>query len=129
MDKPEPIGEVREEPRTLVSGIYLSKETLVEVSQWRKNGDHPEDACETFTAEDGVPFKGEGKVVRYFRHPGVKGDRQCALCGEIMHNHGWIDSGERGRIVCPGDIIVKTSEGHYVPYKPSAFEALYVPVK
>jgi len=102
---------------------YRKKPVVVEATQWFKNGDHPEDNCETFNAGDG-PFQGEGKVVRYFRRPDVSGDNMCG-CGTIMHNHGWIDTLEGGHIVCPGDWIITGIKGERYPCKPDIFNATY----
>lgn len=43
-----------------------------------------------------------------------------------MHDHGWIDSGGNGKVVCPGDFVVTTHSGHY-PMKPEAFMAVFGP--
>jgi hypothetical protein len=81
---------------------------------WDKNGDHPDDdVWRPFEDTGKVPIEPrEGKIVRYFRHPTINGQTKCSRCGQIMHNHGWIDNGSDGIIVCPGDIIVK-SRGKY----------------
>jgi len=63
----------------------------------------------------------EGKIVRYYRHPLVEGDKRCGYCGEIMHNHGWIDTLEGGHVVCPGDWIIRGIAGEYYPCKPDIF--------
>jgi hypothetical protein len=95
---------------------------------WERNGDHPADSTETFIhSETGVPFKGEGKVVRYYRHPSLNANVVCPHCGRIMHDHGWIDCGEDGRVVCPGDWIVEICGCAYFPMKPDLFTALYSP--
>ena len=94
----------------------MSNETI----QWFKNGDHPEDGDEVF--EEGQ-FKGEkyeGRVVRYFRHPSVKGNTYCHSCNQIMHLHGWLDNGSDGNTVCPGDYIIKVNGVHYPSKKPIA---------
>ena len=85
---------------------FKRKPYEVEAIQWFKNGDHPDDNCPDYRDEEGKPFQGEGKVVRYFRHPDVDGSSICPKCGNTMHNHGWLDSGRDGKTVCPGDWIV-----------------------
>ncbi|KKN06329.1 hypothetical protein LCGC14_1078250 [marine sediment metagenome] len=45
-----------------------------------------------------------------------------------MHVHGWLDVGEAGRIVCPGDWVITTAEGERFPCKPDLFERTYIPV-
>jgi hypothetical protein len=103
------------------------EETMGAVHRWRKSGDHPDDSRETFTGSDGKPFLGEGKVVRYYRTPELNGTQACPMCGDIMHNHGWIDAqfeadGGNG-VVCPGDCIIQL-RGKYYPIKPALAKAM-----
>ena len=86
---------------------------LTRIYQWYTNGDHPDDKCILYTDSDGTPFLGEGNIVRRYRHPEIKGSSHCSKCGNIMHLHGWIDQGEEGRTVCPGDYIVKINKQYY----------------
>ena len=100
--------------------------------QWWKNGDHPLDrvgerevdivALLTQRPElcgpDGVtgPIpedaptyeRIEGAVVRFFRRPGDEyaGHLMHDVCGRTWHDHGWLDTGGDGQIVCPGDWIL-----------------------
>ncbi len=97
---------------------FKKKPVEVDAHEWHVNGDHP---------ADGDP-KTEGKVVRYYRHPNDDGGRVCHLCGEIMHEHGWIDTLEGGHIVCPGDFIITGVEGERYPCKPDIFKQTYDPV-
>lgn len=72
---------------------------------WWRNGDHPDDGC--LRSENGSAI-GEGKVVRYFRHPDGDGSSLCQRCFRYWNNHGWIDSrlvGGDGIVVCPGDLV------------------------
>ena len=91
---------------------------IIEVYQWFRNGDHPEDNCILYVSPDtGLEFWGEGHVIRYFRHPGVGGKTRCKDCGHQMHIHGWIDKWlrpDRDKIdyVCPGDWIVKVGNDY-----------------
>jgi hypothetical protein len=80
--------------------------------QWFKNGDHPKDDCEIFDVGDG-PFQGEGKIVRYYRHPDISGESLCPICDIRMHDHGWIDNHPHDHVVCPGDYIFKDSIGYF----------------
>jgi len=105
---------------------YTTKPKTIEAIQWFKNGDHPNDNCETFTGSDGLPFQGEGKVVRYYRHPSIDGNDICLKCNSTMHEHGWIDNGEDDNNVCPGDFIVTTETGYIYPEKPKDFNRKYV---
>ena len=108
---------------------YRKKPIVIEATQWHKSGDHPEDAREDITGLDGKTFLGEGKVVRYYRTPDLDGQEQCKHCGEIMHNHGWIDTLEGGHIVCPGDWIITGVKGEHYPCKPDIFVETYEMVR
>jgi hypothetical protein len=103
-------------------------------TQWFKNGDHPLDYANEyvgiengelreFSGEERKARDWEGDVVRRYRHPYTKGSSVCAHCLHTMHNHGWIDSGAHGRVVCPGDWIV-TANGAHFPLKPDVFKAV-----
>ena len=104
---------------------YRKKPVVIEATQWFKSGDHPEDDRKTFCVPSGEPFLGEGKVVRYYRSPSLDGQDNCRHCGDIMHNHGWIDTLEGGHIVCPGDFIITGIKNEMYPCKPDIFEATY----
>lgn len=117
---------------------FRKKPVVIEAVRWFKNGDHPEDACETFTGSDGNPFTSEGKTVRYYRHPAIPGTDYCRGvdrsgapigCGRMFHDHGWIDTLEGGHTVCPGDWIIKGVKGEFYPCKPDIFEMTYEPVE
>jgi hypothetical protein len=49
----------------------------------------------------------------------------CAICGQAYSSHGWINTLEGGRIVCPLDWIVTGIAGEVYPVKPSIFAATY----
>ena len=109
---------------------YRKKPVVIEATLWFKSGDHPEDDRETFIGKDGKPFLGEGKVVRYFRHPNIPGtdfhnEANGKGCGRMFHDHGWIDTLEMGHNVCPGDWIIKGIRGEMYSCKPDIFEATY----
>jgi hypothetical protein len=74
---------------------------------WRKNGDHPYDNVWRPYEDTGkIPTEPrKGEIVRYFRHPTVDDKSVCKKCGDIMHNHGWMDDGGEGKTVCPGTKI------------------------
>ena len=107
---------------------FKKKPVIIEATQWFKNGDHPLDAAsELFdypTGQRPIVIR-EGVLVRYYRHPSIDGQMPCRHCGDIMHNHGWIDTLEGGHIVCPGDWIITGVAGENYPCKPSIFEATY----
>lgn len=117
--------------------------TLVEATQWFKNGDHPEDSIGAREIDwvkvgdlypellitnnaisiDDIPKEAyytrvEGSVVRYFRlpPPGPSGEDIHKVCGYPWHDHGWIDEREDGITVCPGDWVItdKFYGGHVV---------------
>lgn len=78
---------------------------MSEAIVWRKNGDHP---------LDGGSHK-EGSIVRYYRHPLYNGQEPCTHCGVKLHDHGWVDQGPHGNIVCPGSIVsVMPVEGKFI---------------
>lgn len=108
---------------------FCKKPIVIEATQWFKSGDHPQDDRETFTGSDGKPFLGEGKIVRYYRTPDLDGQTPCQHCGNIMHNHGWIDMLEGGHVVCPGDWIITGIKGEHYPCKPDIFAETYEEVK
>ena len=108
----------------------------VEATRWFKNGDHPDDYVASEQGFEGgelVEFTGEqrrergweGKVVRYFRHPSVDGATICLVCQSLMHDHGWIDQGQNGITVCPGDYVVTIVASREVDQMliPGAFDA------
>lgn len=105
---------------------FRKKPVVVEATQWFKNGDHPKDDRDTFkSSATGIPFLGEGKVVRYFRRPSILGEHPCPECTILHHEHGWIDTKEGGHRVCPGDWIITGVVGEFYPCKPNIFEKTY----
>jgi len=111
---------------------FRKKPVVIEATQWFKNGDHPLDACKMVhpdpnTTTQFEPFLSEGKVARYFRHPMLSGTNTCDHCGDIMRNHGWIDTLEGGHVACPGDWIITGVKGEYYPCKPDIFDMTYEP--
>lgn len=105
---------------------YRRKPVIMEDNQWFQNGDHPQDDC--FTISD-HRFLSEGKIVRYFNRPDVKGNAQCGYCALTFSHHGWIDTLEGGHIVCPGDWIITGGKGEHWPVKPDIFKATYEKVE
>ena len=102
---------------------FKKKPVVIEATRWHKNGDHPQDGTES----SGGPGYMEGRVVRYFRRPDRPGEAVCMNvgCGQIMHNHGWIDTLEGGHVVCPGDWIITGVAGEMYSCKNVIFEATY----
>lgn len=92
---------------------FRLKITSFEASRWFKNGDHTLDGDERIVGGefDGEPA--EGKIVRRFSHPDVKGSQVCDLCGKTMHEHGWIDQ-ESPETVCPGDWVLSVPDCGYI---------------
>lgn len=95
----------------------------VSTVRWWRNGDHPHDRVSVGSTR-------EGAVVRFFRHPDVDGatvhvDEHGGGCGRTWHDHGWIDQGEHGLVVCPGDLVLTFPDGaHLVDNDLSATERL-----
>ena len=106
---------------------YRKKPVVIEAIQWFKNGDHPEDnSCPISPENNNLS---EGEIVRYYRTPDLDGQNECKYCGDIMHNHGWIEDLEGGHIVCPGDFIIKGVRGEFYACKPDIFKETYEEVK
>lgn len=90
---------------------------------WWHNGDHPDDRVgEPVHIVGGVSYpRVEGAVVRFYRHPWTPGNKRHLGsdvtgehgCGHRWHDHGWIDQGEDGITVCPGDTVVTEDDGTY----------------
>lgn len=115
---------------------FRKKPVVIEATQWFKNGDHPLDYSKThdglaageltqFSPQYRKDHGWEGDVVRYYRNPTDHGHRACEKCGDMMDNHGWIDTLEGGHIVCPGDWIITGVKGEHYPCKPDIFEQTY----
>lgn len=100
---------------------YRKKPVVIEAEQWLKvtydreagHGNEPED----------MPIYHLG--VGYYRTPELDGQDKCEHCGDIMHNHGWIDTLESGHIVCSQDWIITDVQGEFYPCKPDIFKATY----
>ena len=118
---------------------YRKKPVVIEATQWFKNGDHPLDyvkdhigfekgTLRIFTGAERRALGWEGSVVRYYRTPSMDGKTPCKHCGQIMHDHGWVDTLEGGHIVCPGDYIITGVNGEHYPCKPDIFAATNEPV-
>jgi len=106
---------------------YRKKPVVIDATQWFKNGDHPGDNSQPISPENHDLY--EGEVVRYYRTPELNGQDKCKKCGDIMHNHGWIDTLKGGNIVCPRDWIITEVQGGFYSCKPDIFEQTYEPVK
>lgn len=95
----------------------------VDAHQWHKNGDHPNDDSVELQSSDG-PFLSEGEVVRRYIHPNMNGDHYCTKCGNRAKIHGWIDQGDEGLTVCPGDWVVSMGP-EYLVLSDHSFQALF----
>lgn len=111
--------------------FVLSPSRTYDAYRWFRNGDHPNDGCIEQDGNGGIDCSDhkEGLVVRYYRHPQVSGESICRRCFGRMHDHGWIDHGESGQTVCPGDWIVTEfplrENNKYVAYSHSDFMRLF----
>jgi hypothetical protein len=84
--------------------------------RWLRNGDHPGDRVgeELKLPGGGAYHRLEGAVVRFFRHPKFPGTEKhwgSDGCGETWRDHGWIDEGDGGITVCPGDLVLDLPDG------------------
>ena len=105
---------------------FRKKPVVIEATQWFKNGDHPFDFAGRPDDTDR-----EGEIVRYYRTPKIDRHMTCTHCRKMMHHHGWIDTPEKGHIVCPGDWIITMTSwnvGRRYPCKPDVFKRTYEPV-
>lgn len=93
---------------------FRKKPIVIEARQWYKVSDYKE---------------GVSREVDYFNHPNIDGNKKCEVCGEIMNNHGFMDTLEGGHRVCPGDYIITGVKGEKYPCKPDIFKQTYEEVK
>ena len=93
---------------------FRKKPIVVEAEQWFKVSEYRE---------------GVYRIVDYYRNPEVDEKTKCKQCGDIMHNHGWIDTLEGGHTVCPKDWIIIGIKGEKYPCKPDIFEQTYEEAK
>lgn len=89
---------------------YKKKPVVIDAYQWHQVSEY---------------IKGVERDVDYYRTPDLDGQVECKYCGDIMHNHGWIDTFEGGHIVCPNDWIITGVQGEKYPCKPDIFEQTY----
>lgn len=108
------------------------------IVQWFKNGDHPEDysrdlegiennELRVYTGIERKENGWEGDIVRYYRHPYVEGDQICIKCKCEMNEHGWIDNESKHPhcfAVCPGDFIIEIAEHVYYNFNSNDIMAL-----
>lgn len=102
---------------------YRKKPEVIEAEQWNKV---------TYDREAGHGFKPDDMPiyhlgVGYYRTPDLEGQEKCKKCGDIMHNHGWMESIQEA--ICPGDWIIPEPNGAKHNCKPGQFEASYEEVK
>lgn len=106
-----------------VTGLFRLRRLTVSATRWWTNGDHPDDHGDHDAegrSHTTRHLHSEGEVVRYYRHPEVPGDRGCAHCGHLMHDHGWLD--HEDQVVCPGDWVVTDGRGARLAVRPEIFE-------
>lgn len=103
---------------------FVHRPIVIDAIQWFKNGDHPQDRCETLMI-NGKPMLDDGEIVR--RYYGLYSDHigQCLECGKAYNDHGRVNTGQDWVKVCPGDWIVSTIDGFHQPLKPVIFEQLF----
>jgi len=99
---------------------YRKKPVVIEAEQWFKV-EYDREAGHGITPEDMPIYHLD---VGYYRS-NVSGKIKCKHCGDIMHNHGWIDTLEGGHNVCPGDWIIVGIKKEKYPCKPDIFKLTY----
>lgn len=109
--------------------MYRKKPSLVEATQWFRNGDHPFDQSTPVDTAGSSSTLTEGAVVKFFRRLHIPGDRICQECGNVMHKHGLIaDPNGDEEIVHPGDyILTQKTHGHFYRRAAVEFEAMFEP--
>ncbi len=100
---------------------YKKKPVVIDAEQWFKVT-YDRKAGHGIAPED-MPIYLLG--VGFYRTPNMDGQVKCKHCGDIMHNHGWIDTLEGGHIVCPKDWIITGVKGERYPCKPDIFKQTY----
>lgn len=65
------------------------------------------------------------RALGYYRHPRMDGQAECPECGYPMHEHGWLDCGGDGIVVCPsqhgpfgGQSVTDHARNHTCPTVP-----------
>jgi hypothetical protein len=118
----------------IIMAQYRKKPVVIKATQWFQNGDHPGDhdpiGIKNPTSMDIIKYQEhveryEGVVVRRYRTPDIDGETICKYCGDVMHNHGYIETLEGGHIVCPGDYIITGVHHELYPCKPEIFWKTY----
>ena len=104
---------------------FRKKPVVIEAEQWFKVI-YDREATHGIAPEN-MPIYHLG--VGYYRTPELDGKHVCKHCGDIMHNHGYMDTLEGGHVVCPKDWIITGVKGEMYPCKPDIFEATYEEVK
>ncbi len=107
-----------------VKGGGKKTKTITKAAQWNRNGDHPKDGKGKVTSGENKGELLEGKVVKNHNKPS-KAKAECYTCGGLMGDHGWIDQGSKGLVVCPGDYVITESVGIYSVMKPGVFKRAF----
>lgn len=114
-----------------MTSAFRTRSLTVQAVQWFRNGDHPQDDLGMLITDilTGKPYeRTEGRVVRYFRRPDIPGTDMCPNCCLNFHDHGWIDRGGAGYVVCPGDWVLTSNTGEYYPCPEHLFKRIFLPV-
>lgn len=93
---------------------YKKKPLIIEATQWFEVSPYME---------------GQKRIVDYFRHPYISGQKECETCKRVMHDHGYMETLKGGHTVCPGDFIITGVKGEHYPCKPDIFEMTYEAVE
>jgi len=96
---------------------YRRKSLMVDAEQWFEV---------TYDREPGVNTTPIYHLdVGYYRTPDLDGQSVCKHCQFVMHDHGWIDTHDGGRVVCPGDRVITEVNGEKYPCNDELFRATY----
>jgi len=91
--------------------LFRKKTVIVKVWEWQCDQAHSHPAV----------FLTEAR-------PGGPGSQKCSICGHPEYKHGETRSGMGSR-VCPGDYLVKDSNGYLHVYRKTTFEEQYEEVQ
>lgn len=78
-------------------------------TQWWKDGDHADvglfrhPPVDPTTGE--VSASDDAILLGQVRHCDTPQPFRRESCEYVMHDHGWMDFGDSGRTVCPGDYV------------------------
>lgn len=81
---------------------------LHSVSRWCGMGTHPQD----------------GRLIRNLTEK-KRSKATCSHCSQLIHNHGFLNTGGDGQVICPGDYILEDMSGNYFVVSATSFHGLF----